>query len=484
MRCFGRFRTRSSSPTPDRAGIARRGPTLSLVCALALGGAACGRGGDPDARVIELWTLSLRPTFTAYMEGMIDRFERVHPGVRVRWVDVPFGAVDRKLVASAAAGQPPDVINLSDLMFARYASVGALGDLSKQIPVETRERYLEAALRVGRIGDRLLALPWYLTTQTLLVNEALLAEGGLTTETLGRNWRTLRAQAGPFHKTTGKHLFSVQLGEESHLPMMLMAEGLAPFERDGGGAIRASLTRAPIVAFVRTWVELYRAGALPREAATQGHAHLTRLYQSGRVAAINTSPNFLSRIGDVAPSTLESTAVLPAITGELGATHIATMMVAVSAETNHPSAAAALAAHLTSPEAQLEFCRLVEILPSTRSTLEDPLFEPPSAEITDPVERRRRRARSLAAEALETAVAFTPSIEAWPDMRRAFDEQMKRVLLGELTLEAGLRRIEDAWNRMLEEANARRAVDGMPPIGADDIPIGLPKRAARLAPAG
>jgi len=447
---------------------------LLIVLLIAAPGAllaGCRPSPDPDARVLELWTLSLRPTFTDYIEGLIADFEARRPGVRVKWVDVPFGAVDRKLVAAAAAGQPPDVINLSDFMFARYASAGALRDLTSDLPPETTGLYLPAALRVGRIGDRLLALPWYLTTQTLIVNEELLAEGGLTTNTLGRDWATLRAQAAPFHEQTGRRLFSIQLGEESHLPMMLMADGIAPFERDSSGGVRASLTTPEVREFARTWVDLYQSGALPRDAATQGHAHLTRLYQSRQVAAINTSPNFLSRIGDVAPSTLASTAVLPAITGELDSTHIATMVVSVSADTDHPADAAALAAHLTSPEAQLEFCTLIEILPSTRETLDHPLFDPPAEDIADPVRRRRQHARALAADALASAIAFTPSIEAWPDMRRAFDEHMKRALLGEVALETTLQRIEDDWNDLLDDANAKRRADGIPPIGPHDIPI-------------
>src|SRR5687767_12636449 len=83
---------------------------------------------------IELWTLALRPRFDAYMQDLVQRFEATHPGVDVVWVDVPFEALSRKLVAAAAAGQAPDVVNFSDAAFARFAALGALADLRPHLP--------------------------------------------------------------------------------------------------------------------------------------------------------------------------------------------------------------------------------------------------------------------------------------------------------------------------------------------------------------
>ena len=52
--------------------------------------------------------------------------------------------------------------------------------------------------------------------------------------------------------------------------------------------LRADVTRGEVVDFVRNWVELYRDGVLPREAATSGHAHVVELYQNGRIAVAVT----------------------------------------------------------------------------------------------------------------------------------------------------------------------------------------------------
>ena len=78
-----------------------------LLCVAALAGltVSCSQASETDRIEIELWTLSLRPTFTDYIEAVIADFEELHPDVKVRWVDVPFDAVNRKLIAAAVAGR-------------------------------------------------------------------------------------------------------------------------------------------------------------------------------------------------------------------------------------------------------------------------------------------------------------------------------------------------------------------------------------------
>jgi putative chitobiose transport system substrate-binding protein len=402
---------------------------------------------------LEFWTLALRPWFVGYIQGQLAAFERANPGVSVRWVDVPFEAADRKLIAAAGAGRAPDVVNLSDKTFARFVSAGAMVDLRPLLPADAAESYLPSALRLGEIGGRLLALPWYLTTQTVVANEGVLSVGGLSEGTLARRWSDLRTQATAFRAATGKHLFSVPLGQESDLPMMLLAEGEPPF-RVEGGRLKADLTRPRVLGVLRDWVDLYRRGDLPREAATEGSAHLARLYQDGRIGVINTGPNFIKRIAQVAPAVFERTRSGPPITGAKGRAHIAVMTLCVTSQSRAPGLAARLALHMTGPAAQSELCTLADVLPSARATLDDPRFSgetAPGAE-REPGGAAVARARAESARALRNAVAFTPSLAAWPEMRRAFEDRIKRVLLDGEPVETAMARVEREWVALLQES--------------------------------
>jgi ABC-type glycerol-3-phosphate transport system substrate-binding protein len=427
---------------------------LGAGAALALSG-CMGRGAGGPIR-LELWTLALSG-FGEYIGGLLRSFEAAHPGVRVEWVDVAFEAVERKLISAAAAGRPPDVVNMSDLTFARYASLGAFRDLRGLEPTPAESTYLPGALGLCRIGGGLQAVPWYLTTQAVIANGRLLEAGGLGPDSVPRRWSELLALAPAFRERTGAFLFSHPLGHESQLPSILLAEGCPIFvEREG--VLRAWLAHDVALGVLEPWVRAYRSGALPREAASTGHGHLTEGYQSERLALINTGPNFLDRIRDTSPGVFARTLVRPAITGALGRPHLSVMVLGVMSRSRHPALAAALAWHLTGAGAQLEFCRRANILPSTPASLEDPLFRPPAGgTLMD-------EARGLTASALPGATAFTPALAGWPGMRRAFEERVTRVLLGQAELGPTLHRLERDWDDVLTSTGGG-SLSGVPRPG-------------------
>lgn len=434
-------------------------PMTRLTTLFALGvmiAVTTGCSGEDDAAPItlELWTLALRPTFTDYMTDLCERFEEAHAeadggrGVQVVWVDVPFNAVNRKLVAASAAGRGPDVMNLSDRDFARVAALGGLAGLDDLLPASTTQLYLPGASRVLVMDGQTRALPWYLTTSVRLCNADLLATGGLSPDSVADDWAGLREQARRYHEQTGRFLISLPLGESSELPTMVLGEGLTPFRETSEG-LRADLTRPEVVAMVSAWVELYRDGALPRSAATRDHAAITELYQNGQLAVAQTGANMLRRIRDANPAVFADTAVRSAITGGLGRSHVAVMVLGVSSRSEHPALAAQLAAWVTSSENQTELARQSGVLPSTPASLNDPFFAPPDSLQHDSADRMIAYARSISAEALPEAVAFTPAMPAWPDLRRTFSEGLKRALLDGEAVPDTLADIGREWDAIL-----------------------------------
>lgn len=469
-------------PSTGRApphGLRRR-----AACAAILAGAgAVVTGTLPacaaarPAGTVEFWTLALRP-FEGYLRERFAAFEAARPGVRVQWVDVPFDALDRKLVSAASAGRAPDLVNFSDKTFARFASLGATVDLDPLLPADAASRYVPGAFRLGRLGGGLRALPWYLTTQTVLCNRALLARGGLLPEHLAATWSALLPQARQFSREAGLPLFSVPLGTESDLLQILFAEGLQPLQPGPGGRLKSALASPPIATCLAAWVEAFHAGAIPREAVTGGSAHLADLYQNSRVALINSGPNFLKRIRVAAPGVFDATDVRPPITGSLGRAHIAVMTLCVTSQSREPRLAADLAWHMTSPESQEALCRLATILPSSAASLAGPLFAAPNrgrpdapADAPADADGKIARAQAVTARALGEAVAFTPALAVWPDMRRAFEDRIKRVLLDGSPLQPALERIDAEWNSLLASA-AWAPADALPPATPLVLPAG------------
>ena len=117
-----------------------------LLGAAALGLAACG-SRTPQTRALELWTLQLAPKFNPYFADVLGAWSRLHPDAPVRWTDLPWGSVERKLLAAVFARTAPDVVNLNPPFAANLASKGGLADLTPLLPAAAAGRYLH---RCGR----------------------------------------------------------------------------------------------------------------------------------------------------------------------------------------------------------------------------------------------------------------------------------------------------------------------------------------------
>src|SRR6056297_2730369 len=77
--------------------------------------------GVEEGVEIRWWTMSLSPTFNAYLEQVIANFEATYPGVTVVWEDVPWDGLQARTRNSFTAGDPPDVINLSPSWLGEFA---------------------------------------------------------------------------------------------------------------------------------------------------------------------------------------------------------------------------------------------------------------------------------------------------------------------------------------------------------------------------
>lgn len=423
---------------------------LLLIATLVPVFAAVGcDAAETNERVeLELWTWALRPKFDDYVTDLIADFEAKNPGVTVAWVDVAAPAMRRKMFAVGAAGELPDVINFSDADFATFAQLGALRPLEPLIPEGAEDRYVPGALAACVVDGELLALPWYLSTPVRLANESLLAEGGLTPETLGDTWEELLRQAKPFHETTGRYLFTLGLGEQSDLPVILESEGVPPVVQQEDGTWQSNLTDPRVADIVRKWVDLYRSGALPREAATSQYPQMVKNYGEGRVAMINA--NAATAIRTESPLVYNDTVVLPGVVGAADLHGVAVTTIGVSSQSEHPELAAKLALHITSPPWQERLAREASRLPATLESLDNVESFLPVGEASDETIRTATR---ISAEQLAAGAApRSPPIGPWPDLRTIFDEAMKRMLLGddEPDVAATLSRVSKEWDRILQ----------------------------------
>ena len=150
-----------------------------LIGSLATGLAACGRPASRQ-QSLELWTLQLAPKFNDYFNEVLGDWRQRYPAAGVRWTDLPWGSVERKLLAAVYARTAPDVVNLNPPFAANLASKGGLMDLTPLLPPTAASRYLPSVWEACRDADAgQIAIPWYLTVRLSLVNRRLMERAGI-----------------------------------------------------------------------------------------------------------------------------------------------------------------------------------------------------------------------------------------------------------------------------------------------------------------
>ena len=335
-----------------------------LLSAVAAGLAACGRRSPGPE--LNLWTLQLAPKFNRYFADLIAAWTTVHPEDSVRWTDLPWGSVERKLLAAVYARTAPDLVNLNPPFAANLASKGGLTDLTPLLPSDAAERYLPSVWQACRDPDAgQIAVPWYLTVRLSLVNRELLDQADIAAPPT--RWDEIPAFARQIRKRTGRYgLFLTTVPDDSaEMLETLVQMGVSLLDSERRAAFNSPAGRRAF----QFWTDLYQEGLLPREVVSQGQRRAIELFQSGDLAMAATGAEFLRSIQTNAPGVAAVTESHPPVTGADGMANVALMTLAVPRQSTKQSLALELALFLTDATNQARFATEARVLPSSVEAL-------------------------------------------------------------------------------------------------------------------
>ena len=413
-----------------------------LGAAVTAGLAACGR--SPSRSGLDLWTLQLAPKFNAYFADVLAGWRRLQPAAPVRWTDLPWGSVERKLLAAVFARTAPDVVNLNPPFAANLASKGGLTDLSPLLPQDAAQRYLPSVWAACRDPDAgQIAVPWYLTVRLSLVNRQLLEQAGLASPP--QRWDQVPDFARRIRERTGRYgLFVTAVPDDSaELLESLVQMGVTLLDARRRAAFVSEAGRQAF----RFWADLYREGLLPREVVSQGQRRAIELFQSGDLALAATGAEFLRSIQTNAPGIAAVTEAHPPLTGEDQRANVALMTLAVPRQSARPRQAVDLALYLTNAEHQARFATEARVLPSSRTALEQIRRQLDAEQPTTAAEIQIRQARRLSAQVLERADVLVPALPGVKRLQSIIYTQLQRAMLGQLDSDAALQQAARDWNR-------------------------------------
>ena len=419
----------------------------SAAALLAAGLGSCGRAGpgagSAAAKVLNFWTLDLAPKFNGYLRELIAAWEGQNPGLQVRWTDVPWSSVERKLLAAVFARTAPDLVNLNPPFAANLASKGGLLDLSDVLPARAAEAYLPAIWEAGRQGAEQFAIPWYLTARITMANRRLLERAGYGAPP--STWDQVPAFAEAVRRRTGRYALFVTVvpDDSAELLETLVQMGVKLLDGERRAAFNSPAGRRAF-AF---WSDLYRRGLLPREVVSQGYRRAIELYQSGDLAQVATGPDFLRNLQTNAPGIAAITAPFAPLTGASAEANVAVMNLVVPKQSVMAAEAARFALFLTNGPNQLAFAEQARVLPSNRQALQQLESSLAAASGAGAQEGLVQRARLLSAQTLRQARVLVPATPGVKRLQAIVYTQLQRAMLGQLDSDAALAAAADEWNR-------------------------------------
>lgn len=382
---------------------------------------------------ITFWTLSLSPTFDDYLNGVIDSFEKENTGVKVAWQDIPFDQAEQQTLAAASAGNLADVVNLNTDFLKKLGALGALVNMDEAAS-DVKDDYFEGAWNAGKVNGTAYAIPWYLSNSVMLYNKELLKKAGFdnppaTDEEAWEMSKTIHEKTGAYGNTVGDiHLY---------FPM----NGIPLVSEDG---TKAAFNTPEALEKIKFFKEKYDEGLIPDEMLLS-QANVPEWYAQEKLAWWQTGPQLFRQVKDLSPEVYDKSDAAPAILGSLGKSSMAVMNVAISAKSKNQDAAVAFAKYITNGKNQLEFCKIVSILPSVIEAAEDEFFTK-GEDSDDPAEK----GKYYSAQQLENAEDFFVPVENISQINKVVNEEFHKVMLDNKDPQKALDDAEKQVNDLLK----------------------------------
>ncbi len=389
---------------------------------------------------IEFWTIALGDAFADYINGMIDEYETNHPDVRVKWVDVSGGEAAEKFLAALVGKTPPDLVNIYDLP--RFLQFNVLADMDSLVSAADKDKRLPNFWNgVGYYQGRNYVIPWYSGVSMLWYNRALYEAAGLDPDQPPQSIDEMLEMGRIIHHQTGKYGVSWRLHPSLGTPAwaLLRLDGFWPLFDDG--FTRTTINSPKARAIFQKWIDAYQNGTLPPEALAAGHRDDVNWFIEGRTAMFPFSGGWITRYFDASFEKKAVPAQQPR--GALGLVPANNQALVVPRMSPHVKEAVEFGLFVTNDENQLEFCRRVAILPSTKQAAADPYFQRRPESLAD------RANQFSAADIPNSFVLAPPDVKGWSRMEDVLYEEFAKAMAKQQSAQQALERIERKWNHLL-----------------------------------
>jgi putative chitobiose transport system substrate-binding protein len=421
-----------------KIGNLRRFLVCGLLGLVLTGVVSCLKSPTSGTPQLEFWTMQLQPKFNDYFKDAIAKFEVANPGIKVHWVDVPWGAMQGKIQAAMGAKTAPDVVNLNPDFAIQLAAKNAWLELGPVLTKGENKEYIPSIWQAGTLDGKAFSFPWYLTTNVTIYNQDLMTKAGVVKPPT--TYQELAQAAKQIKEKTGKYAFFTTFVPEDSNDVLesLVQMGVQLVDKQGKAGFNTPAGKAAF----QYWVDLYKQGLLPKEALTQGHQQGIQLYQAGETAMLSAGAPFIDTIAKNAPEIAKVSAVAPQISGQTGKKGVAVMNLVIPRSTKMSEAAVKFALFVTNASNQVAFAQASDTLPSNVKAVAD--YKTKLGSSND--KSTLAQGKLISADQLSQSEILIPPLKNLNVLKKAIYENLQAAMLGEKTVDQAVTTAAAAWD--------------------------------------
>lgn len=319
---------------------------------------ACSIRKDASVKEVTFWTLQMGD-FSDYMYRVIRNYEKEHPNVQIKWIDVPFSEGEKRTLAAVMTDCPPDLINLNPDFSAILAQKGTLEEIDE---IAVRD-FNPEVIKALKYNDKLYSIPWYATSAITIYNKALFEKSGILR--LPKTYKELASISEKIKENTGAYAYLPTITENDTMVKILNKYGISELEQfNSDEAIKV----------FNMYKTLYQKGLIPPESITYTHREALEQYMAGKIVFFQGGANFLNMIKENAPSVYEQTDVTEQIKGPIGQNDFSVMNFVIPKRAKQKKEALDFCLYLTNAENQLELAKMTNIISTNSEALKDDFY--------------------------------------------------------------------------------------------------------------
>ena len=313
--------------------------------------------------------------FADYMYKVIRTYEKEHPNLHIKWVDVPFSEGEKRTLAAVMTNNPPDLINLNPDFSALLAQKGTL----EEIEPEAVENFNPEIIKALMYNEKLYSIPWYATSAITIYNKDLFKKSEIIR--LPKTYKELAAIAEKIKTNSGAYAYLPTITENDTMMKILNKYGITEL---------SELNSAQSQKVFEMFKTLYEKDLIPPETITMTHREALEQYMAGKIVFYQGGSNFLNMIKENAPSIYEQTDVIEQFKGPVGQNDLSVMNFVIPKRAKMKKEALDFCLYLTNAKNQLELAKMTNIIATNNETLNDKFYNDESDMIA--------KARSISAK--------------------------------------------------------------------------------------